>query len=142
LTLLDANALIGLLIGEPAREKVAELLRTGECAIPAACLSEVVDSLMRKHGVDRLSLSERLGPLLDEVLTVLPIDTRLAWRAGELRAAHYHRADSSLSLADCLLLASAGPDDRVATADGAVIALAESWASQRFHFTNSRDSQS
>jgi len=142
LTLLDANALIGLLIGEPAREEVAELLRTGECAIPAACLSEVVDSLMRKHGVDRLSLSERLGPLLDEVLTVLPIDTRLAWRAGELRAAHYHRADSSLSLADCLLLASAGPDDRVATADGAVIALAEKLGIATIPLTNSHDSQS
>jgi hypothetical protein len=105
-------------------------------------LSEVVDSLMRKHGVDRLSLSERLGPLLDEVLTVLPIDTRLAWRAGELRAAHYHRADSSLSRADCLLLASAGPDDRVATADGAVIALAEKLGIATIPLTNSHDSQS
>jgi predicted nucleic acid-binding protein len=125
LTLLDANALIGFLLAEPAHEEMAALLRRGDCAIPAACLGEVVDSLMRKHGVDRPALSERLGALLSEVLSVLPADERIAWRAGELRAAHYRRADCALSLADCLLLASAGPDDEIATADGAVIATAE-----------------
>jgi len=79
---------------------------------------------MRKHQVSQPSLSERLGPLLDEALTVLAVDQRTAWRAGELRAAHYHRVDSALSLADCLLLASAGADDRIATSDRAVAATA------------------
>lgn len=124
MTLLDASALVSLLLGEPAQAKVAELLRAGDCALPAACLGEVVDSLMRKHRIAQPSLSERLGALLDEVLDVLPVDQRMSWRAGELRAAHYHRADRALSLADCLLLASAGPGDRIATADVAVIATA------------------
>jgi len=124
LTLLDANALVGLLLGEPARIQVAELLRNRDCAVPAACLSEVVDNLMRKHRIAQASLSERLGPLLDEALAILAVGQRTAWRAGELRATHYHRLDSALSLADCLLLAAAGPDDEIATSDRAVAVTA------------------
>ena len=125
MTLLDANALMSLLIGEPAQDKVAELLRRGHCAIPAACLGEVVDGLVRTHGVDPPLLSERLGALIDEVLDVLAIDERTAWRAGELRAIHYHRASCDLSLADCLLLAAAEADDEIATSDSAVIVTAK-----------------
>jgi len=125
LTLLDANALAGFLLGEPARVQVAELLRKGDCAVPAACLGEVVDKLLRKHQVAQPALAEHLGPLLDETLTVLAVDQRTAWRAGELRAAHYHRVDSALSLADCLLLASAKRDDHIATSDRAVATTAQ-----------------
>jgi predicted nucleic acid-binding protein len=124
LTLLDANALLSLLLGQPAEKQVSSLLRRGNCAIPAACLAEVVDALVRTHGIEPISVSERLGALIDEVLAVLPMDQRTAWRAGELRAIHYHRVDSALSLADCLLLAVAGRDDEIATSDRAVAATA------------------
>jgi predicted nucleic acid-binding protein len=87
-------------------------------------LSEVVDRLIRTHGVDPAALSERLGAMIDEVLPVLPTDQRVAWRAGELHADHYHRVRAALSLADCLLLATAEPEDEVATSDAAVIATA------------------
>jgi len=125
LILLDANALVSLLGGQPAEVEVAELLQQGNCAIPAPCLSEVVDRLVRIFEVEPPTLSERLGALIDGVLPVLPTDQRIAWRAGELHAAHYHRTRSPLSLADCLLLATAEPDDKVASADGAVIATAK-----------------
>lgn len=124
MTLLDANALLSLLLGQPAEKQVSSLLRRGNCAIPAACLAEVVDALVRTHGIEPASISERLGALIDEVLAVLPMDQRTAWRAGELRAAHYHRTDAALSLADCLLLAAAGADDEIATSDSAVIVAA------------------
>jgi len=125
LTLLDANALLSLLLGQPAEERVSSLLHRGNCAIPAACLAEVIDALIRTHGIEPSSVSERLGALINEVLAVLPMDQRTAWRAGELRAAHYHRTKAALSLADCLLLASAaGTDDEIATSDSAVIATA------------------
>jgi predicted nucleic acid-binding protein len=125
LILLDANALISLLRGQPAAQEVATLLREGNCAIPAACLAEVVDLLVRIYEIEPLILSERLGALIDEVVPVLPADQRIAWRAGELHATHYHRIRAALSLADCLLLATAEPDDRIATADAAVIATAQ-----------------
>jgi len=80
--------------------------------------------MIRTYGVDLSALSERLGALIDEVLPVLPIDQRIAWRAGELHAAHYHRKHSALSLVDCLLLAMAEPEDEIATSDSVVIATA------------------
>jgi predicted nucleic acid-binding protein len=124
LILLDANALISLLRGQPAEQEVAALLKQGNCAIPAPCLAEVVDLMIRTYEVEPSALAERLGALIDEVLPVLGVDQRVAWRAGELHAAHYHRSRAALSLADCLLLATAEPDDEVATADAPVIATA------------------
>ncbi len=79
---------------------------------------------MRKRRVEPATVSERLGPLLDEVVPVVVTDRRIAWRAGELHAEHYDRTKSALSLADCILLASAEPDDEVATSDTAVCATA------------------
>jgi predicted nucleic acid-binding protein len=125
LILLDANGLISLLRGQPAERDVADLLKRGNCAIPAPCLAEVVDLMVRIYEVEPPTLAERLGALIDEVLPVLEVDQRIAWRAGELHAAHYHRSRAPLSLADCLLLATAEPDDEIATADAAVIATAE-----------------
>lgn len=124
MTLLDANALLSLVLGQPAEAEVLALLRRGDCAVPAPCLGEVVDKLIRKRRVEPATASERLGPLLDEVVQVMPTDRRIAWRAGELHAEHYDRARLALSLADCILLASAEPNDEVATSDTAVCATA------------------
>jgi PIN domain nuclease of toxin-antitoxin system len=124
LTLLDANALLALLRAQPAEEEVASLLHGGGCATPSSCLAEVVDRLIRRWGSTPEQIAEQLGPLVDEAVVVLPVDSRTAWRAGELRAAHYHRKTSALSLADCILLAAAGPDDKIATSDRAVAATA------------------
>ncbi len=55
----------------------------------------------------------------------LPIDIPTAQRAGEIRAEHYARVRAPLSLADCFLLASAEGEDKIATADRAVIRVAE-----------------
>lgn len=124
MTLLDANAFVALLRREPGGPEVAELLRRRECATPAPCLAEVLDKLIRRHGVDPGRLSERFGALIDESVSVLDVDIRTAWRAGELRATHYHRKTAALSLADCVLLATAGPEDEIATSDRAVAATA------------------
>lgn len=124
MTLLDASALLSLLLGQPAETEVSALLQRGNCAIPAPCLTEVVDKLIRKHRVDPGAVSERLGPLIDETIPVVSTDPRIAWRAGELHAAHYDRRTAALSLADCILLATAGPDDEIATSDATVIATA------------------
>lgn len=80
---------------------------------------------MRRYAISRNKFIERVGPLIDERVVGLAIDVPVAQRAGEIRAAHYDRDETALSLADCLLLASAGHDDEIATADAAVIATAE-----------------
>jgi predicted nucleic acid-binding protein len=117
LILLDANALLALLKDEPAAGEVAALLRGGDCATPASCLSEVVDRLIRRSGVRAEDVVDRLEPLIDASLTILPIENRAGWQAGEFRGIHYGRGSTDLSLADCILLAVAGPGDELATAD-------------------------
>lgn len=118
--LLDANALIALLRDEPAASEVEGLLHARECATPASCLTEVVDRLIRRGAVPPEKVVDRVEPLIGAKLGILPIENRVAWWAGEVRGLHYARGDADLSLADCLLLAAAGPDDEVATSDGAV----------------------
>ncbi|MGB7589008.1 MAG: PIN domain-containing protein [Solirubrobacterales bacterium] len=124
MTLFDASALLSLVLGQPGEAEVSALLRQGSCAIPAPCLAEVIDKLVRQHGVEPAAVSEHLGPLIDEAIQVVPVERRLAWRAGELHAEYYNRKTAALSLADCILLAAAGPGDEIATSDRAVAAVA------------------
>ncbi len=57
-------------------------------------------------------------------LGVLAIENRIAWQAGEFRALHYNRNTAALSLTDCILLASTGPEDKLATSDQALVTVA------------------
>jgi PIN domain nuclease of toxin-antitoxin system len=124
LTLLDTNAVLSLLWDEPGADEVADLLRGGDCALSPACLSEVVDKLIRGGGDSQASMTTKLLPLFDEVVAMPPIEAKIGWRAGELRAQHYRRAGDDLSQVDCLLLATAEAGDRIATSDGPLVRVA------------------
>lgn len=58
-------------------------------------------------------------------LAVIPLTEAHAWRAADLRARHYQRGGSAVSLADCCLVAVATAADRVATADLGVLRMAQ-----------------
>ena len=122
--LLDAYAVLALAQGDEAADEVEEIVRSKHAAMSAANLFEVTDRLIRRYGWTPNQTSEQLGLLLRDVVSVLPLDEGVAWRGGVLRARHYHRKTCALSLADCVLLASAGPGDSIATADPAVAAVA------------------
>lgn len=115
--LLDAYALIAAATGEAAADEVADLLRTGDCAITTANLAEVYDQLVRRAGLAPDDIDAHLQPLLDDTLTARTLEREQATRAGLLRSQHYRRRTAELSLADCILLASLTADDAVATAD-------------------------
>lgn len=89
-----------------------------------ANLIEVVDRLERVRKVP----PERVRPVLEGVLgnavRLIDLTPARAWRAAELRRAHYHRSRSPISLADSVLLATADPEYEVATADPHVITVA------------------
>ncbi len=121
-TLLDAFALIAFVDGEPAAPDVRHLLRGGDCAIPTVNLAEAGQRLFRVGGVQREELEHVVGSL---PIDVVPFTRLHAWRAADLRARYYGRRDSAVSLADCCLVAVATPADRVATADPAVLRMAE-----------------
>lgn len=120
-TLLDAFALIAFLDDEPAGADVELLLARGDAAMSAVNLAEAAQRQVRMTSVTMAELREVVGSL---PLAIVPCSEWHAWRAAELRARHYDRRTSPVSLADCCLVAVATPADRVATADPALLEMA------------------
>ncbi len=125
MTLLDAYALVAFLVGGPASAQVRAILREGGAAVASANLAETLDVSQRIHGLPIARAMEILDPLLGDLVTVVPLDAAIAQAAAEMRSKHYHRSNRPISLADAVLLASAMTDDRIATADPDVLAVAE-----------------
>lgn len=114
---LDAFALVALARDEPAAAEVEALLRRGNAAITVTNLGEALDQL---HRVDGIPLEE-LVTWSQAKVGVLDVTVELTLRAVELRARHCHRSRSTISLADCVVLAAARPArNRLATADAAL----------------------
>lgn len=102
---LDASAIVALLDGEAGGAEVAAVLRPG-AVVSAVNLAEARDRLIRKRGkgVDGAMATDEL---VRRGLEVVPCDLRLAVDAADLRAAHYHRKQFPVSLADCIGVATA-----------------------------------
>jgi predicted nucleic acid-binding protein len=124
-TLIDASALIALLGAEPAAGEVQEMLNCG-AAMTTLNLAEAIDRLKRRYDLEVERTRPVIEGLLAKSLTLLPLGPAQAWRAGEIRAAHYHRSRYRISLADAVLVASAPAGGRIASCDGALLTLAAS----------------
>jgi uncharacterized protein with PIN domain len=123
--LLDAYALIALLAEEPAANEVSRLIARERTAVAAPNLAEAADRLGRGYGISVQRTRTAVESLEQSIdLHVRAVERPHAWRAAELRVEHYHRTKRPLSLGDCLLLAMAGKDDRVATSDPYVLKTA------------------
>jgi ribonuclease VapC len=98
MVVLDASALLALLLGEPGGERVAAAL--AEAAMSTVNLGEVIGHLTRK-GMEERDVREALGPLPIEWM---PFDSGLAYAAGLLIS---KTRTAGLSLGDraCLVLA-------------------------------------
>lgn len=105
--LLDASALVTFLGGERGASRVGVLLRSGEAAISAVNLAEVLDVTVRVRGHDLDAVQAVIVPLVESTLPVVPVGEMEARRGSAVRIAHYHRRDAPLSLADCLLIGTA-----------------------------------
>ncbi len=120
---LDASALIAIVAREPGETEAVGLLRSGAAAMVAVNLAEAIEALLRAgHPAERVKGD--LQPALHEILDVIPVDEQLAWRAAELRAAHYHHRRTPVSLADCALVAALGEGDEAASSDAALLRVA------------------
>ena len=123
---LDAYAVIALLSGEPARDEIADLLRTGNAHLSVLNLAEVIDRLGRK-GMPVDMVSSSINNLVEGGLRVVHVDREMAELAAHLRVKHYHRQSCSLSMADCMALATTiWGKGALATADPALIATSKS----------------
>ena len=125
MTLLDAYALVAFLVGGPATPQVRAILREGDAIVATANLAEALDVSQRVFGLPIGRAMEILEPLLEGSLRPIPLDVAVARRAAELRASHYHRSSRPISLADAMLIASARPGAKIATADPDVLAVAK-----------------
>lgn len=123
--LLDAYALIALLAAEPrTAEIVRDVLRREPAAIATVNLLEAIYVLRRERAIAPEGARAKVAALGDRLVPI-PLSEQAAWRAAEIRIAHYHRTKRPLSLADCALLASAAPADTIATSDSHVLAVAD-----------------
>lgn len=123
MTLLDAYALVALLVRGPAEPDVRALLHAGNLVMPTVNVAEVLDVAQRR-GMPRELAWAGIEPLLEGPIDAMSLTLGLAREAAGIRAEHYHRRSRPLSLADCVLLASGARGDRVATADPHVLAVA------------------
>ncbi|SRR5580692_5593535 len=124
-TLIDASALIALLGAEPAAYEVQEMLNRG-ATMTTLNLAEAIDRLKRRYGLETERTRPVIEGLLSKSLMLLPLGPAQAWRAGEIRAAHYHRSRCPISLADAVLVASAPADGRIASSDDLLLTVAAS----------------
>jgi PIN domain nuclease of toxin-antitoxin system len=124
-TLLDAYALVAFLVGGPAAAPVRALLREGDAAVATVNLAETLDVSERVHGLAIDRARKVLDPLFGEARAASACDAPIAESAATIRARHYRRTRCAISLGDSVLLASAAAGDRIATADPAVLAVAE-----------------
>lgn len=124
-TLIDASGLIALLGAEPAAGEVQEILSRG-AAMTTLNLAEAIDRLKRRYNLEIAQTRPVIEGLLAKNLVLLPLGAPQAWRAGEIRAAHYHRSRCPISLADAVLVASTPADGRIASSDGPLLAVAAS----------------
>ncbi len=124
-TLIDASALIALLGAEPAASEVQEMLNRG-ASMTTLNLAEAVDRLRRRYGLEIEQIRPVIEGLLETSLTLLPLGPSQAWRAGEIRAAYYHRSTCPISFADAVLVASAPVGGCIASSDGDLLTVAAS----------------
>ena len=111
MTFLDAYALVALMGDEPAADAVQALLREGGTRVVVVNLAEAVDISQRVHKLPAEDVRRALEPLLLEgILFAVVSDEARAWLAAELRTKHFDKKTSSLSMADCFLLAHALTD--------------------------------
>jgi PIN domain nuclease of toxin-antitoxin system len=124
-TVLDAYALIALRLDEPAAAEVERILRSGDAAVTSVNYGEALDRLVRARRIPEPRVRTGFESLLDTSLRRIDVGFPLVETAVGLRAKHYDRGRSPLSLADCICVAAAGPDGTVATADEAMLAMAD-----------------
>jgi ribonuclease VapC len=87
---LDANALLNLLVNGPGAERVERLVRDARPATPllvsAVNWGEVFYIFWQRHGEE--SARQTLADLLQLPIRIVPVDIPQVLKAGELKAVH------------------------------------------------------
>jgi predicted nucleic acid-binding protein len=120
---LDAYALEAYLNDElPVADAIEPMLLSGEqVLISGINLAETLDRMIRLHG---MSADELEANVLGTGVFVSSVDEPTAFEAARLRAAHYHRTNRAVSIADCCAAALAlDRDAPLVTSDRALLGM-------------------
>ena len=100
---LDANAILDLLVNTPGAERVERLVRDARPATPllvsAVNWGEILYISWQRHGEE--SARQTLADLLQLPIRIVPVDIPQVLKAGELKAVH------KIPYVDCLAAALA-----------------------------------
>jgi PIN domain nuclease of toxin-antitoxin system len=121
---LDSSAVLALFLEEPSAGLVDEALRAGDARMSSVNTAEVVDVMIRVYSGEPDEVVARVDQLLSSVVRPIETSFELSTRAGELRARLFHRRTRRLSIADCYVLAVAGPGELIATTDTTLASVA------------------
>lgn len=122
---VDAGPVVSLLLDDEAAGEVAAVLGAADrIRISVVNVTEILDVLRRVHRTDAGAAADAMDRFLDEVAEPVAATRELAARAADVRARRYHHRDRDVSLADCFVIATALPDEAIATSDEAVARVA------------------
>jgi PIN domain nuclease of toxin-antitoxin system len=102
MTVLDASCVIALMRGEVGAKDIQDVLMT-HTSMSVVNRAEVVDKLARAGGSPSVLAADI------DMLSIEQVDATsdIADLAARIRARHYHRSTSPISLADCFAVATA-----------------------------------
>lgn len=125
MTVLDASVIIAGLI-DPSVTIFDDLLRGPAVGrVSTVNVAEVVDVLMRTHGVDQEDVIDAIDILIEGGLTIDDLSARQALAAGAIRTRHFDRRTRAVSMADCVVVALAAEvGEPVASTDGILLEVA------------------
>lgn len=124
MTVLDASVVVGGLVLSRS-QAIDDLIRGQIVRISTLNVAEVVDILMRRHGIEEAEVIDRIDLLRQAGLVMEPVSARRALDAGSLRARRYDKQSAAVSMADCVAIALAAEvGEPVASSDRALLAVA------------------
>jgi len=127
MTVVDTQGIVALFAGEAAAAEVEAILRgrDGIATVSAITIAEVIDVSVRVGGERVDAMGDRISALIAGGLEVVPVDEDISRLAGALRARHWDSKRRPVSMADCIVLATAMTvGEAVATSDRPLIAAA------------------
>jgi uncharacterized protein with PIN domain len=127
MTVVDTQGIVAMLEGEPAAAEVEAILRgrDGIASISAITIAEVIDVGVRTRSQRVEVVSDQVSALIAGGLEVVPVDEEIGRLAGTLRSRHWDSKRRPVSMADCIVLATAMTvREPLATSDRPLIAAA------------------
>lgn len=127
MTVVDSQGIVALFAGEPAAAEVEAILRgrDGIASISTITISEAMDVGVRVGGERVEAMSDRISALIAGGVEVVPVDEAVGRLAGVLRSRHWDPKRRPVSMADCIVLATAMTvGEPIATSDRPLIAAA------------------